>query len=194
VAPIGVAVFSFKQAGVTVSEAGVSSEPAGKAFRMYAETGTGGAAQTGVAIVNSSSTEERIDFQLTRLDGSSAGLTGSLVIPGFGQRSLFLSQIPGLQSLSAFKGILRISSASPAGAAVVGIRGRSNERGDFLITTTPPVNENASPNAVVVFPHIVDGGGYTTQFITFAGTNTEPASGTLQLFSQTGATWNVTLR
>jgi hypothetical protein len=191
---VGAAVLSFKQAGVTVTEAGVSSGEAGRTFRIYAETGVGDGAQTGVAIVNASEAAERVDFQLTYLDGAPAASTGSLVIPGFGQRALFLNQIPGLHSLSSFKGILRISSAGQQNIAVVGLRGRFNERGDFLITTTPPVNEDTSGSGTAVFPHIVDGGGYTTQFITFSGTYTEPASGNLQLFSQAGENLNITLR
>jgi len=189
---VGAAVLSFKKGGVTVTEAGVSSGEEGRAFRIYAETGNG--AQTGVAIVNASEAPERVDFQLTYLDGAPAASTGSLAIPGFGQRSLFLNQIPGLDSLSSFKGILRISSAGQQNIAVVGLRGRFNERGDFLITTTPAVNEDTSGRETAVFPHIVDGGGYTTQFITFSGTYTEPASGNLQLFSQAGENLNITLR
>ena len=36
-APDALAIFSFRNNGVTVSEAGVSAFPAGTAFRMYAE-------------------------------------------------------------------------------------------------------------------------------------------------------------
>jgi len=73
--------------------------------------------------------------------------------------------VPGLQALPRqFQGVLRLSTASAA-LSVLGLRGRYNERGNFLITTTPPVAETA-PAAVgeVVFPHLVDSGGYTTQF------------------------------
>src|SRR5262245_11284809 len=189
---VGAAVLSFKQAGVTVTEAGVSSGEPGRTFRIYAETGAG--AQTGVAIVNAAEAGERVDLQLTYLDGAPAASTSSLVIPGFGQRALFLNQIPGLDSLSSFKGILRISSAGQQNIAVVGLRARFNERGDFLITTTPPVNEDTSGSGTAVFPHVVDGGGYTTQFVTFSGTYTEPASGNLQLFSPAGENLNIPLR
>jgi hypothetical protein len=187
-APDGVAVFSFKKAAVTVAEAGVPAIVPGKAFRMYAEVNSAGAIRTGVAAVNTSSSSVHINFELIGMNGVSTGLTGSLDIPGFGQRALFLQEIPGFQSLPApFKGILRISSANQADIAITGLRGRSNERGDFLITTTDPVNENTPPDSKIVFPHFVDGGGYTTQFVTFSGTNSEPSSGNLKMFSESGS-------
>ena len=86
--------------------------------------------------MNTSGPRSAINFQLAYLDGVPAASTGSLVIPPFGQRALFLNQIPGLHSVSSFKGILRISSAGRQNIAVVGLRGRFNERGDFSITAT----------------------------------------------------------
>jgi hypothetical protein len=186
VAPAGAEIVSFKQGGVTVTETAFQSNAAGSAFRMYAETGTG------VAIVNSSNVQSRVDLQLTRMDGAPAA-AGSLVIPAFGQRALFLDQIMGLDSLDAFKGILRISSADQVQIAVAGILRRVNERGDVLLTTMPTVNEDTPANETAVFPLVVDGSGFTTQFIMFAGRRTEPASGHLQLFSQPGGTLNVTV-
>ena len=83
------------------------------------------------------------------------------------------------------QGVLRISSA--AAITVVGLRGRYNERGDFLITTTPPVAENEPASAAeMVFPHIVEGAGYTTQFILFSGRPAQASSGTLKFLSQAG--------
>jgi len=192
--PVGAEILSFRKAGITVSQAGLGSMTTGKGFRMYAEISSSLAIQTGVAVTNPSSNEARIDFELIGLDGASTSLTGSVVVPGLGQRALFLNQIPGFEALTEFKGILRISSGAQTGIAVIGLRGRWNERNDFLVTTTPAVDESAPAHGTVVFPHIVGGGGYTTQFITFSGTNSEPASGSLNLFSQTGSSLNLTLR
>jgi hypothetical protein len=192
--PVGLEILSFQKAGVTVSQAGIGSMATGKAFRMYAEIGSNGAIQSGVAVTNPSSSEAKIDFELTSLDGISTGLTGAIVVPGLGQRALFLNQIPGFGALTEYKGILRISSAAQSGIAVIGLRSRSNERNDFLVTTTPAVDESTPLHPTVVFPHIVDGGGYTTQFITFSGTDTEPASGVLNFFSPTGSSLNLSLR
>jgi hypothetical protein len=80
-----------------------------------------------------------------------------------------------------FQGVLRVS-ATGASVAVAALRGRYNERGDFLMSTTPPTNENApAPTTQMVFPHIVNGGGFTTQFILFSGAANQSASGNLHL-------------
>ena len=80
-----------------------------------------------------------------------------------------------------FQGVLRISStSSPAGIAVVGLRGRYNERGDFLLSTTPPSPSDPedNPQDEAFIPQILDGGGYSTQIVIFGGTDEEqPASG-----------------
>src|SRR5207249_3484254 len=114
--------------------------------------------------------------------------------PAGGQTAKFLSQIPGLESLAPpFQGVVRVSSSSLL--SVIGLRGRYNEHGDFLITTTPPVDESATAtDAELVFPHFVQGGGYTTQFILFSGSAGQQSSGTLRFFSQSGEVINVRLR
>ena len=83
-----------------------------------------------------------------------------------------------------FRGVLSVSSNSPI--SVMGLRGRYNERGDFLISRAPAVAD-ISPinNAELVFPHIVSGGGFTTEFLLM---NRGPAStGKLLFRSQLGA-------
>src|SRR5262249_27309825 len=124
------------------------------------------------------------------LDGVSTGLTGALSVPANGQAATFLNQIVGFAGLQTpFQGVLRVSSSSPI--SVVGLRGRYNERNDFLITTTSAVNESTPPSTgPLYFPHIVDSGGYTTQFILFSGSPGQPISGTMQLFSQAGTPLN----
>jgi hypothetical protein len=190
-APAGVAVFSFKSGGVTVSTAGVPASTTSNAFRMYSELsgtpGQIGSVQTGVAVANPGTGTASVVFELNTLSGASTGLTGSLSIPAGGQTAVFLSQIPGFSTLpTPFQGVLRISTASSQGIAVIGIRGRYNERADFLITTTQPNDESRPPAGPQFFPHFADGGGYTTQFILFNGGADQASSGSLQFFSQSG--------
>jgi hypothetical protein len=190
--PSGVSIFSFRNAGVTVTEAGVPAIRTAAAFRLYAESAgnfaqfQAGSIQTGIAVANALATPSTVAFELTRLDGTATGLTGAVSVPANGQTALFLNQAPGFAAMPAtFQGVLRISAA--AGISVVGLRGRYNERGDFLITTTPPVAEDspASP-AEMLFPHIVEGAGYTTQFILFSGSPGQASSGALRFLSQGG--------
>jgi peptidoglycan hydrolase-like protein with peptidoglycan-binding domain len=196
-APAGLAVFTFRSGGFTVAEAGVPASPAGTAFRLYAEAsgilGSLGSIETGLAVTNMSSSNAIVNVDLHRLDGSSIGLTGTISIPANGQRATFLSQVPGLGALGTpFQGVLRV--ASNQSIAVTGLRGRYNERGNFLITTTPAAKEAApSSNAEMYFPHIADSGGYTTQFILFSGQAGQTSAGSMDFHAQSGTAWNLTV-
>jgi hypothetical protein len=193
VAPSSLVVFSYKPGQFTLSEAGVPGIQ-GTAFRMYAEeTATGGigAIQTGLAIANLAAAAVTVNLELTRLDGT-ASLSTTRAVPGNGQVVGFLHDFfPALTF--PFQGLLRISGGT-AGLSAVGLRSRYNERGDFLITTTPPSNENASSSsAELLFPHLVNGGGYTTQFILFSGTTGQASSGNLKFLKQDGTDFSLTV-
>jgi hypothetical protein len=76
----------------------------------------------------------------------------------------------------------------------VGLRERVNERGDFLITSTTPVNESTVATITeTLFPHFADSRGYSTQLIFFS-TTPGSSSGRLGLVCQNGQTVNLLLR
>ena len=185
----GLGIFSFTEDGVKVSEAGVPAQTPGSAFRLYVEAsgtpGQIGSIRSGVAITNTSSAATTAIFELTDLDGTSTGQTGSLLVPGSGQVAKFIDEIfPSLPT--PFSGVLRVASTS-TDVAVVGLRGRTNQRGDFLIATTPPTEEGGTTvSSDTYFPHIADSGGWTTQFILFSGTAGQTSTGTLQFINQNG--------
>jgi hypothetical protein len=159
---------------------------------LYAESsrtaGQVGSIQTGIAIANASSNSINVTFELTTITGVTTGLISSIVLPGNGQTSMFLGQIPGFSGMpNPFQGVLRVSTTSPTGISIVGLRGRYNERQDFLTTTTQPTNEgDPVSTADLFFPHFADGGGYTTQFILFNGSIDQSSSGLIRFLSQTG--------
>jgi len=196
--PSGLLIFSLRQNGVTVAQAGVPASPLSTAFRLFAESAGNmtaaqvGSMQTGIAIVNPSSAPVQVTFELANLSGASTGLIGRTTIPAQGHAGLFTNQIPGLEA-SPGQGVLRITA--PTAISVLGLRGRYNERGDFLMSTIPPSNE-AEPAATtpLYMPHFVDGGGYTTQFILFSGSSNQSSNGTLRFFSQTGQPLELNLR
>ncbi len=196
--PSGVGIFSQKNAaGMTISEAGVPITPPAQAVRLYAEASRDSSQiQTGIAIANTAASAVDVTLELNTLTGNSIGLTGILSVPGNGQVQMFLNQIPGFENLPApFQGVLRISTTASRGVSVVGLRSRYNERNEFLITTTSPVNESSTPISTdLLFPHLADGGGFATQFVLFSGSSAQTASGTLQFFTQGGQTLNLTLR
>jgi hypothetical protein len=190
-APSGVSIFTFRNSTATVSEAGVPSAPPGTAFTVYAEaTGVfpaSGSAETGVAVTNTSGTDTaQVTLELTPLTSTSSALKGTLSIPPNGQIAEFLGQIPGFETLPAqFQGVLRLSSSTPI--SVVGLRGRYNERSEFLMTTTPASNGSVASSDTLYFPHWVIGGGFTTEFILLGAPTSTSSSGTLQFFSPSGA-------
>jgi hypothetical protein len=199
-APSGIGVFSFRNGGVTVMQTGVPALRVSNAFRLYAESsgvpGQIGSIQTGIAVANPSATPVNVLFEVNTLNGVSTNLTGTITVPANGQAAMFLNQVPGLNMLfNPFKGVLRVSTTAPAGISVVGLRGRYNERGDFLIATTQPTIEADPPNtSALYFPHFADGGGFTTQFILFNGGNDQSTAGNLQFYTQSGQPLSLTVR
>ena len=188
-APSGVSIFTSQKDGTTVSEAGVPASTAGAAFRLYVEArGTPGqphSVRSGIALTNTSDTPTTVSLELTDLDGTATGPTEPLTIPASGHVARFIDEFfPGLPT--PFSGILRIASTAPEIAAV-GLRLAINQRNDILVTTTPPVDESAaSTPSDLFFPHFVDSGGWTTQFILFSGSPGQGASGVIRFTGQDG--------
>jgi hypothetical protein len=187
--PSGSTVFTFRSGGVTVTESGVPALRSGTAFRTYVETAGNFTAaaeasiQTGLAIANSAAAPASVTLQI-------GALTASLSIPANGQSVLFLNQVSGFASLpTATRGVLRITSASPI--SVVSLRARYNERREFLVTTSTPVDESAAvTSSELLFPHFAEGGGYTTQFVTYG----DSTAGLMYFLNQTGQPAELVLR
>jgi hypothetical protein len=190
--PSSLAIFSFEHGDVTVSEASVAALPTANAFRMYIESagtfGRKGSIQTGFTIANPAETPVTARLDVMNLNGTPSGLSTSVEIPAGGHMATFANEL--FPELSAgFRGILRISAPFPVGVA--GLRGRYNERGDLLMTTTPPYDETSAPLSETDFPHFASGAGYSTQLILLS---TGPAhTGSLQLVAPSGASLSGTM-
>ena len=134
-------------------------------------------------------------MRLELIDMNGASVAGTtFALAGNAQVASFVSEISGLQMLSLpFRGLLRLTSTSPV--AVVGLRSRNNERGDFLVATTPPVPEGTSSGgSELFFPHFADAGGYTTQFIIFSNSTGRFLNGSVRFFSQSGQPLDLKLK
>jgi len=200
-APSAIGIYTYRSGGVTVTQAGIPASRFDSTHRLFVDN-SGDSVRTGVAIASWASIPINVTLELFRLDGTPAGLTGSLSIPPDGQTALFLNEIPGLGSMPPrFQGILRVMATNPetgepAGSiAVTGLRGRYNERGDFLITTILAVGENSFPtqSSELLFPHFALGAGYETQFVLFSP-RPQSSSGRMYFFNQNGTPMAVPLR
>jgi hypothetical protein len=168
-----VSIFSLNANGVTVTQAGVPTLPAGMAFQSYVENGN--TIRSGIAIANPSATAVDVTLEIN-------GITTTFSIPGNGQTAQFVNEIPAFANLpSTFQGVLRMTSS--AAVSVTGLRAHINERGEFLITTTAPVDNLATAGAAELFlPYFAEGQGYSMQFVLFGRT----ASGTMYFIDQAG--------
>jgi hypothetical protein len=190
--PTPLVIFGYKPGPFTLSEAGVPVTM-GTAFRMYVEASAAPVILSGVAAANTTSTAATVTLEVMTLAGAPTGTSASRTIPPSGQIVGYLSDFfPNLPQ--PFQGVLRVTTTS-AGISVVALRQRYNERGDYLITTTPPTLETSTPTtAARSFPHFVNGDGYTTQFILFSGTAGQTAAGNVRFYRQNGTPLPVSLR
>jgi hypothetical protein len=190
--PTPLVIFGYKPAEFTLSEAGVPVTM-GTAFRMYVEASAAPVILSGVAAANTTNAAATVTFELMTLSGIPVGASTSRTIPPSGQVVGYLSDFfPNLPQ--PFQGVLRVTTTA-AGVSVVALRQRYNERGDYLITTTPPTIETSTPTtAARSFPHFVNGEGYTTQFILFSGTAGQTATGSMRFYQQNGTPLPVSLR
>ena len=193
------AILSHRDSGVLTSQTFVEGQLPQTAFRVYVESigdfdsGTAGSTQSGIALANPSDNVTNVRLELRGLDGTLIRTSQPFAVPPRGQVAMFLNQVPGFETLAApFEGVLRVVAAG-AGVTGTGFRAAFNERGNVLFTTTGPLSEDAGAPGLLVFPHIAEGGGYTTQFVVISGAAGQKNSGLLRFFNQQGNPLNVTL-
>jgi hypothetical protein len=173
--PSGVAIFGLRQNGILVSEAGVPASPLISSGRIYAEVN--GSVTTGLAIANPSAQSAVITYYFSDQNRTSFG-TDTLIIPAGSQIAGFLDLDP-FNGDGPINGTFTFTSTVPI--AAVALRGLTNERGEFLMTTLP-VSPLTPPNGdISYFPHFADGAGWTTTFVLLNPTDM-PMTGTVQFF------------
>lgn len=179
--PVGSGVFGFTQNGVLVTELGVPSALPTTHARIYVDRSSGH--DTGLAIVNVNNAAQQVTLAAFQPDGvTPVGNVRSLNLTPNGKDARFAEEyISGLPA--GFTGVLDMSSSLPFAALT--LRSLMNARGNFLLTTFPIAYFNSPALMPIVFPQIVDGGDYRTQFI-FVGT-AGPVSATLNFLSDEGS-------
>ncbi len=166
--PKSLAILSLRNNGIRVSETSVAPSGLRNAYRIYVESsgepGAANSVRSGLAIANGQPESIIVNLDLVDLDGTELGVTGSVEVPPNGLASRFIDElVPGVPS--EFKGIVRLTA--PDSFGVVALLGQTNQRGDFLMAATPPLNEGTGSGTTLVFPHVVSGGGFTTELLVF---------------------------
>jgi hypothetical protein len=183
--PSGISIFSHRVGGITITETGVATCLPVSASGIYAENSAD--LRSAFAIANGGSQPVTVAFDILSNAGTSTGITGTLSIPGNGQRSLFLDEIPGGAGLPPnFRGIVRATAVGGGAFSMIALRSRTNERGDFLISSVMPPDDGSGLPTDLYIPHFVTGGGYTTEFILLDRGGGSATSTTLLFFSQSG--------
>jgi hypothetical protein len=209
-APYGTAVFSFKQEGVTVTEAGVPASPPTTKARIFVDyrasvTAIPGQSEsglidinTGLSVVNQGTATASVEYALRDLGGNILTVGHGSITEG-NHIACFINQLKqaaapdfnlpvNFQNNTRF-GTLEITSSQPL--SVVALRMTRNQNGEVLYTTTPVADMNRIlTNGPIYFPQFVDGDGYTTSLI-LMNTSTQTETGTLEVLDNNGAPWIV---
>jgi photosystem II stability/assembly factor-like uncharacterized protein len=202
-APYGVAVFSFRQNGVLVSEAGVPVSPPTRSARIFVEYRSGvpvhgqsGAGlvdvDTGLALVNRGSLDAGVLYTLRSAEGEVVA-AGRGMLRARTHFAKFVHQLtseapdfklPEDFSTAVQFGSLDITSSQPV--SVLALRITVNQRNEALLTTTPTV-DLAEPlsRTRLYFPHFVDGGGYSSKLI-LVNTSGLAETGVFSLYADGG--------
>jgi hypothetical protein len=179
--PVGAGIFSYGRDNALLWEAGVPSVAPTTHVRVYVDLANGN--NTGVALGNLAPLPSDITLNAHYSDGTVVpGSHIVLHLPGGGHTARFANE--WLQGLpSGFAGSVDISSTSPFTA--LSLRSHINELGDFLMTTFPIADMTQPPPALLAFPQIAVGGGFSTEFFFINAGST--SRGTLAFFDERGA-------
>jgi hypothetical protein len=134
--PQALALVSFSNQAVTVSQTGVPAVPSGTEFRTYFEKLE--TLHSGFTVANPSAYSIWTTFELLFIDGSSTNISSSMEIPAGGYIARFVDDLfPTMRE--GFQGIHRITATQPV--YMMGLRFENNGRGDWIFTGMPAINE-----------------------------------------------------
>src|SRR5262249_10973709 len=144
--------------------------------RVYVDVN--GPVNTGIALANPSPQDVSISFYFTDTNGNVLN-ANSFTLNGYGQTAAFLNEAP-FNGPASIRGSFTFTSSAAIG--VIALRGFTNERGEWLMTTLPVSPLPATPsNNPVILPHFADGGGWTTEIVLTNLFDT-PVNGSFQFF------------
>jgi Leucine-rich repeat (LRR) protein len=205
-APYATVVFRYKQKGITVSQAAVSSSALTTAATFLVDyraaaaiPGSNGPVDivTGFAAVNMGTGAADITAVLRDPDGqvitkgSGTIAKGSHIAKYINQLGEILAGfvMPTSFPSSTRFGTLDLTSSEPL--SLMALRLTTNQRGDMLLTSTPIADKTVQPaSSHLYLPQLVDGGGYATTVFLMNPTSSI-VSGRMELYASDGSSLTV---
>jgi hypothetical protein len=177
--PAGAGVFRLVQNGIVVTETGVSASSPSQRMRVFVDTSFGH--DTGIAFVNPGSSPVNLTMTPIRKDGVVLVGAESITLGPNSHTAKFAKELVPLWPQGS-GGVLEIAASAPVQALT--LRSLVNQRGEFLLTTFPVADlDRNAPQ--VLFPQVVDGGGYRTEIILISPGAT-PISARVSFFGDAG--------
>ncbi len=184
-APAGGAVIRYLPGGRLRSETGLPFLTPSAGAGSYWEIGPD--LDTGIALVNTTEREQRVNLQLFLREGSEQARQIQVSIPAGGHTAQFLTQL--FSNLPASnRGYLRLDSDSPFG--FLPLRMRTTPRGVLFSSL---LLGTLAGGADRILPQVVHGNGYRTQFI-IANPGDLTSSGRMSFYDPSGIPARLLLR
>ena len=195
--PMALANFglTFTDDGALVTEAGIRVNTLTKNARIFVDfatdTGNGVAAAKignpingGVAVVNPGAGKISIKAEFKDPDGNDV-TSGNVDLEAGAHSAVFATQIVS-DLPDPFLGTLTLSSADDF--AAVNLSSATNKQQEILFSALPVADLDAPALAVaLIFPQIVDGGGFPTQILLMSASGAVVSTGTIDLFDGSGS-------
>lgn len=180
-APVAMGMLHYRQNGVLVTESGVPAADPTTHARIYVD---GSAARdTALAISNPAGSAAGITLEAYGLDGNKRpdGSHGLVRLTGQGQVTGSAGElIEGLPR--GFTGVVDVTSTTPI--VVTALRSLVTLRRDVILSVFPAADLTRESTSPMVFPHVLDGDGYATEFVLLgAGT---PGTAVIKFFGENG--------
>jgi len=187
--PSAAVVFRYSTGTAPAVETVDPAIAAGLSFRGFAEFS--GVTRTGLAVANTTNQTAGINVEIRTLSGALRD-TVQFDLPPFGQKSLFLDELQGVNTGSFFQGTIQVSSLLSIAATLV--RTRVNERGDFLVASTPPDNTaDANLSIESFFPIFAVGGDAEMEFVLMNAQASGTGSGSMHFVAPNGNPFSISL-
>jgi hypothetical protein len=190
--PVASNILTYSSNGAGSLHAIVEAQIPASDFRLYTEYSgdfehsENRTIVTSFSLSNPSDTPSDVTLTLVNLNGTPTGLSTTFTLAARGHISNYVHRLAGFSSMSnPFQGVMLVHATGP-GVVAFGMRERISENGNFVGTATGPIKENPGSGTTVIFPHVLDGGGYGTRFILLADASGTGTSGTLSFANENG--------